>query len=107
MDNCDFSSFIGSLLDGEQDDLLGSWGVGPRNGCGRWFVQWILSNGLRVAGRQNFGDATEGWTCKRSSDGMFAQTDFMLPDVRASVVAFMIRLGIDHEITNMLQEMKP
>ena len=47
----DFSASIGFLLDVEDDDLLGSWGVGQRSGRGRWLVEWILSNGLRVANR--------------------------------------------------------
>ena len=48
----DFDASIGSLLDGADDDLLGSRGVGQRSGRGRWLVQWILWNGLRVASRQ-------------------------------------------------------
>ena len=96
----DFNASIGSLLDGEDDDLLGSWGVGQRTGRGRWLVQWILSNGLRVASRQKIGDTTESWTCKRFSDGMFVQIDFILADAKASVAAnwndVTIPLGLDH-----------
>ena len=83
----DFNASIGPLLDGEDDDLLGSWGVGQRTGRGRWLVQWILSNGLRVASRHNIGDTTESWTCKRFSDGKFVQIDFILADAKASVEA--------------------
>ena len=96
----DFNASIGSLLDGEADDLLGSWGVGQRSGRGRWLVQWILSNGLRVASRQKIADTADSWTCKRFSDGMFVQIDFILSDARISVESnwndFMIPLGIDH-----------
>ena len=81
----DFNASIGSLLDGEDDDLLGSWGVGQRSGREKWFVQWILSNGLRVASRQKIADTAESWTCRRFSDGMFVQIDFILSDVRISV----------------------
>ena len=88
------------MLDGEDDDLLGSWGVGQRSGRGRWFVQWILSNGLRVASREKIADTAESWTCRRFSDGMFVQIDFILADVRISVESnwndFMLLLGIDH-----------
>ena len=90
-----FSASIGSLLDGEDDDLLGSWGVGQRSGRGRWLVQWILSNGLRVASRQKIADTAESWTCRKFGDGMFVQIDFILSDVRMSVQSnwndFMIR----------------
>ena len=62
---------------------------------GRWLVQWILSNGLRVASRQKIADTAESWTCRRFGDGMFVQIDFILSDVRMSVQSnwndFMIR----------------
>ena len=72
----DFNASIGILLGGpgnEDDDvdLLGAWGLGCRNERGTWFVQWILSNGLRVANRQKHVDFADSWTCKRSSDGNF------------------------------------
>ena len=53
-----------------------------------------------MASRQKIGDTTESWTCKRFSDGMFVQIDFILADAKASVEAnwndFMIPLGLDH-----------
>ena len=105
---------IGSLLDGADDDffsrsflaarkfydLLGSWGVGQRSGRGRWLVQWILSNGVRVASCQKIADTAESWTCRRFSDGMFVQIDFILAHVGISVESnrndFMIPVGMDH-----------
>ena len=89
------------MLDGEDGDLLGSRGVGQRTGRGKWFVQWILSNGLCVASRRKIFDKTESWTCRSFSDGMFVQIDldFILSDPKAAVEAnwndFMIPTGID------------
>ena len=70
----DFNASIGVLLDGRGDDddndvdLLGTWGLGCQNARGTWLVQWILSNGLRIASRQKHCDLADSWTCKRSSD---------------------------------------
>ena len=53
-----------------------------------------------VWGRQEVYDTTEGWTCRRSSDGMFVQIDFILSDANALAEAnwndFIIPIGIDH-----------
>ena len=71
-----------------------------KTGRGKWFAQWILSNGLRAGGRQKACDTTENWTRKRSSDGMFVQIDLIPSDAKASLEAnwndFMISIGIDH-----------
>ena len=49
---------------------------------------------------KKLADTAESWTCRRLSDGMFVQIDFILSDVRISVESnwndFMISLGIDH-----------
>ena len=51
-------------------------------------------------GRQEVYDTTEGWTGRRSSDGMFVQINFILSDANALVEAnwndFIIPIGIDH-----------
>ena len=38
-----------------------------------------------MASRQKIADTAESWTCRRFSDGMFVQIDFILSDVRISV----------------------
>ena len=102
----DFNASIGVLLDGRGDDdendvdLLGTWGLGCQNARGTWLVQWILSNGLRVASRQKHYDFADSWTCKRSSDGNCVQIDFILSDAMVMVESvwndFMVPIGLDH-----------
>ena len=38
-----------------------------------------------MASRPKIADTAESWTCRRFSDGMFVQIDFILSDVRISV----------------------
>ena len=53
-----------------------------------------------VWGRQEVYDTTEGWSCRRSSDGMFVQINFILSDANALAEAnwndFIIPIDIDH-----------
>ena len=96
----------GVLLDGRGDDddndvdLLGTWGLGCQNARGTWLVQWMLSNGLRIASRPKHCDLADSWTCKRSSDGNCVQIDFILSDAMVMVESvwndFMVPIGLDH-----------
>ena len=111
----DFNASIGILLGGPSDedddvDLLDAWGLGCRNRRGRWFVQWILSNGLRIASRQKHVDFAHSWTCKRSSDGNFVQIDFILSDARVFVESvwndFVVPIGLDHRCVHCIMSFK-
>ena len=110
----DFNASIGILLGpGDEDDdvdLLGAGGLGCRNERGTWFVQWILSNGLRVASRQKHVDFADSWTCKRSSDGNFVQIDFILSDARVFVESvwndFVVPIGLDHRCVHCIMSFK-
>ena len=111
----DFNASIGILLGGPGDedddvDLLGAWGLGCRNERGTWFVQWILSNGLRVASRQKHVDFADSWTCKRSSDGNFVQIDFILSDAKVFVESvwndFVVPIGLDHRCVHCIMSIK-
>ena len=111
----DFNASIGILLGGPGDedddvDFLGAWGLGCRNERGTWFVQWILSNGLRVASRQKHVDFADSWTCKRSSDGNFVQIDFILSDARVLVESvwndFVVPIGLDHRCVHCIMSIQ-
>ena len=111
----DFNASIGILLGGPGDenddvDLLGAWGLGCRNERGTWFVQWILSNGLRVASRQKHVDFADSWTCRRSSDGNLVQIDFILSDAKVFVESvwndFVVPIGLDHRCVHCIMSIK-
>ena len=98
------------ILQDDDVDLLGAWGLGCRNERGTWFVQWILSNGLRVASRQKHVDFADSWTCKRWSDGNFVQIDFTLSGARVFVESvwndFVVPIGLDHRCVHCIMSFK-
>ena len=47
----DFNAALGSPLEGDDVELLGTFGLGDRNDRGRMFARWILQNGLLVQSR--------------------------------------------------------
>ena len=44
----DFNAVIRNPLPGDDDDLLGTCGFGPRNDRGWMFVRWVLEHGLLI-----------------------------------------------------------
>ena len=63
-------------LEGDDVELLGTFGLGDRNDRGRLFARWILQNGLLVQSRMTGMDhLRDSWTCRRSMDGALVQME--------------------------------
>ena len=97
----DFNAVLGSPLDGDDVEFLGTCGLGDRNDRGRMFARWILQNGLLVQSRMRGMDHLRGsWTCRRSMDGALVQLDFILSSPHFHCVAtscdFSFPIGLDH-----------
>jgi len=86
----DFNAVLGSLLEGDDVELLGTFGLGDRNDRGRLFACWILQNGLLVQSRMTGMDhLRDSWTCPRSMDGALVQMDFILGSSHFHIVAIL------------------
>ena len=97
----DFNAVLGSRLEGDDVEFLGTCGLGDRNDPGRMFARWILQNGLLVQSRMRGMDhPRDSWTCRRSMDGALVQLDFILRSPHCHCVAtlcdFSFPIGLDH-----------
>ena len=97
----DFNACIGLVSGNDDVDLVGCSGFGERNAQGMLLAQWVMQNGLYIANRQEPTHQTEdSWTCRRSSDGILTQIDFIILDRRTVFDNTwndnVIPIGLDH-----------
>ena len=97
----DFNAVIRNPLPGDDMDLLGTCGFGPRNHRGWVLVKWVLEHGLFIQTRLDRNVRHEdSWTCQRSMDGMRVQMDYILSSVQLQLVKvkydFVMPIGLDH-----------
>ena len=96
-----FNAVVGNLLPGDDSDLLGTSGCGPRNNRGWMLLRWVLEHGLLIQSRldRNFRH-DDSWTCQRSMDGVQVQMDYILSTLQFQLVKvkydFATLIGLDH-----------
>ena len=83
----DFNAVIGNPLPGDDMDLLGTCGFGPRNDRGWMLERWVLEHDLFIQTRLDTNIRhDDSWTCQRSMDGMRVQMDYVLSCVQQTSV---------------------
>ena len=103
----DFNACIGLVSGSDDVDLVGCSGFGERNAQCMLLAQWVMQNGLYIANRQEPTHQTEdSWTCRRSSDGILTQIDFIILDRRTVFDNTwndkVIPIGLDHRCVHVL-----
>ena len=66
----DFNATVGGPQAGDDANILGCWGQGPRNERGSKLIAWATGHGLQFSSRMaNQARVADSWTCCRSMDG--------------------------------------
>ena len=96
----DFNACVGALQAHDDETHVGPCGEGNRNDRGSMLVRWIMGENLQLLNRMTPNPNHDSWTCRRYSDGMQTQIDFLLAPLVVEVERtwndYCIPVGIDH-----------
>lgn len=96
----DWNAVVGSRNSGEDEQIIGTFGVGTRNERGDWLVNWATAHRFCIANTLSRKQFEEQWTYQKG--GVRRQLDYCLVPLAAAqwivdaAASDDIRVGVDH-----------
>ena len=108
--NGDFNAVVGPKQTGDDDDVIGEYGVGSRNLRGEWLLHWATCHQLAIVNTMFPKHFEDQWTHQRGD--VKRQIDYcLISGGSASIVTDAnscddVNVGIDHRAVKVLIEIR-